>query len=492
MLPRKKVFLTAAMLGTSIMVVGTATPSWAADNVLVFAVAGLSGDPGPSSNYPDQAGVTIEDVQPSNMTGAVKISAAVKPVKSSSTGSGQTRLRFFVKTDNWMWAASSDFIDLTDGEWATVEQTFSSLKTDAGGSPNLAYVRSVGIQFTTVEGMTWSGKFLVNDVAVENASSAVYSENFEGGAGYWERADVGGNSLTLAQRPTVEDGYDYGEMPGDVTGNRVLVASVVGMTGDPGADDDYPDQAGVNVENISPSSMTTAVKITARIAPKDGLLVSGTGLVRARFFIKTDETWVWAASPEFIDLGEGSWNTIEQTFSSLKTDSGGSPSLTNVRSLGIQFTTTEGMTWSGNFLVDDITIVGGGSTIYSEDFEGGSGGWMEADVGGNSMNVLTSCRTAPESDYGSVPVLHELVAPASRGTAVYLRGTSLAVRVDARFAGGLVEVYSPAGRRIAVHTLEPCRQQTAFRLSRLAPGLHVVNIRSGRSMQTERILVAQH
>lgn len=468
----------------------TVNTSGTADNVLVCEVEGLSGDPGPDLDYPSQAGVNVEDVQPKNMEGAVKISASVRPIMTSSTGTGDVRMRFFVKTDVWAWSAASDFIDLAQDEWATVEQTFDIFRE----SLNLGNVRSLGIQFTTLEGTSWTGTFLVNDVVVETDAGEIYKEDFEDGSGGWEKADVGGNSLAVTKSVSFTDGHEYGEMPIDYIGggNRVLAATVADMTGDSGLSHDYPDQAGVNVENITPEDMTSATKITARMAPVSGTVVSGSGLIRARFFIKTGEEWAWASAPGFVNLTEGEWYTVEQQVADLELENGDPPDLANVQSLGVQFTTTEGLTWSGTVLVDDISVHSAGGLLYEQGFENGSGGWKLADVGGNSMEILTSSKTAAESDYSDVPVLPELVTPARRGITVSLQGTCLAIRVGAMFAsGGLVEVYSPVGRRIAGRTLDPGQRQATFHLPHLASGVHLVSIKSAGAMQTERILVAR-
>lgn len=162
--------------------------------------------------------------------------------------------------------------------------------------------------------------------------------------------------------------------------NPYLQIVVNGLSGAE-VDGTWPNQAGVGHLFTTPLDASTATSLSMKVK----MVGTATGgAVQARIYLKTGSEYDFFTSETFTDLASGTQVEVEALMAELLL-----PAADSVMEIGIMFTTSNGISFSGDLQLDDIILTTEAGETVIEDFSEGPMGWEEVDVGGELGSVIT-------------------------------------------------------------------------------------------------------
>ncbi|MEO1165839.1 MAG: discoidin domain-containing protein, partial [Chloroflexota bacterium] len=239
--------------------------------------------------------------------------------------------QIFMKTgDDWTWANTSGTTPIED-EWVTIEATLAEL---GDASAVNEFGMKIGTSTTVFEGIVQVDNMrLINrtEITTVDASSSTSDifTSFEDGVEGWQIADYWAGSAGVdVSSDFASDGEQAMAVSIVTTGETWQEGGVFYQTGGV----DWSAYTSLDVDIYAPDEASDFI---------------------AQIFVKTDEDWTWANTPD-TPLNADDWTTISATLADLG-------DMTDVNEVGIKI--GSGATaFDGQFYVDNMRLVASGGT----------------------------------------------------------------------------------------------------------------------------------
>lgn len=248
----------------------------------------------------------------------------------------------------------------------------------------------------------------------------------------------------------------------------------------------YPYIGAVATYSALPADISSATAISLRVKAVSHGKGYGCGVLSVRPSVSTSPAWTYSTPMARPIQPEGVWHALRFDIGEF-----GGAVLSDLRALGIQFSTTEEMDWSGDIMVDDCVIHGPDGELLDHDFQSDTHGWRKVMHYESSADVLSADWCYEES--GKVVATHVPGpgTPSPGVMSVSRSGELLIVKVyGALWESARVTVYSVAGRRLLTGQLSSGARALDLSCTEIAHVVLLVEVRLGGKRLLNRLVAA--